>query len=65
MLYLGGGPVSSLYSFRLVSGVKHSQESFADVRGDGVSGEVLYLDHGFRSGIAEGEICASMKPMGL
>ena len=62
----GSGPVSSPYSFRLISGVQHSQESFAYVRWDGISGKVLDLVHGFRSGITvEGDICASMKPMSL
>jgi hypothetical protein len=65
MLYLGSGPVSSPYSFRLIGGMQHSLESFAYVRGDSISGELLNLDHGFRSGIAEGEICALMTPIGL
>ena len=35
------------------------------MRWDGICGVLLYLDHGRCSGVAEGEICASMKPMGL
>ena len=35
------------------------------MRWDSICGVLLYLDHGRFSGVAEGEICASMKPMGL
>ena len=35
------------------------------MRWDCICGVLLYLDHGRFSGVAEGEICASMKPMGL
>ena len=65
MLNLGGGPVGSSYAFWLVSGTQDCEESCAYVRWDGIRGVLLDLDCGRCSGVAEGEICASMKPMGL
>ena len=65
MLDLRGGPVGSPYTFWLVSGTQDCEESCAYVRWDGICGVVLNLDHGRFPGIAEGEICASVKPVSL